>query len=110
MTLYDNDGFLVDNEFDRYLVNDRSKPRYNADGSLDIYIQPDKPANPAQARNWLPSPPATSATRGFRLITRLYGLSDKGIKGVVDGTGWHGPSLLPCAPDGSTTEGVACAS
>lgn len=110
MTLYDNDGFLVDNEFDRYLVNDRSKPKYNADGSLDIYIQPDKPANPAQVRNWLPSPPATSATRGFRLITRLYGLSDKGIKGVVDGTGWHGPSLLPCAPDGSTTEGVACAS
>jgi hypothetical protein len=110
MTLYDNDGFLVDNAKNRYLINDRSGLRYNHDGSLDIYIQPTMPTNPAQARNWLPSPPASSPTRGFRLLIRLYGLSDKGIEGVVSGSGWHGPTLLPCANDGTTSAGVACAS
>ena len=110
MTLYDNDGFLVDNVDDRYLINDRSKPKYNPDGSLDIYIQPTRPANPAQARNWLPSPPEGSATRGFRVLMRLYGLSPRGIKKVVNGTGWQGPSILPCGEGNQSSTGVACAS
>ena len=110
MTLYDSNAFLVDNPKDRYLVNDRSHLKYNPDGSLDIYIQPTMPTNPVQARNWLPSPPASSPTRGFRLLIRLYGLSDKGIAGVVTGKGWHGPTLLPCASDGTTSAGVDCAS
>jgi hypothetical protein len=109
MTLYDNDGFFVDNVKNRYLVNDRSRLRYNSDGSLDIYIQPTMPTDPTQARNWLPSPPASSTTRGFRLLMRLYGLSDSAIEGVVSGSGWHGPSLLPCADDGTTSAGIACA-
>ncbi len=110
MTLYDNDGFLVDNPKNRYLVNDRSHLRYNQDGSLDIYIQPTMPTNPAQARNWLPSPSPSSPTPGFRLLIRLYGLSEKGIEGVVSGKGWHGPTLLPCASNGTTSAGIPCAS
>lgn len=109
MTLYDNDGFFVDNVKNRYLVNDRSKLHYNGDGSLDIYIQPTLPTDPTQAQNWLPSPPSSSKTLGFRLLIRLYGLSDSGIQGVVSGTGWHGPSVLPCAADGTTPAGIACA-
>jgi hypothetical protein len=109
MTLYDSDGFFVDNVKNRYLVNDRTGLHYNRDGSLDIYIQPTMPTDPTQVRNWLPSPPATSMTRGFRLLIRLYGLSDRGIAGVVSGQGWHGPSVLPCANDGTTSAGVACA-
>lgn len=108
MTLYDNDGFLVDNVDDRYLINDRSKPKYNPDGSLDIYIQPARPADPAKARNWLPSPPETSATRGFRIMMRLYGLSPRKAKGVVSGKGWQGPAILPCGVDGRTSTGIAC--
>jgi hypothetical protein len=110
MTLYDNDSFFVDNPFDRYLVNDRSNLRYNPDGSLDVYIQPDRPDNPAQARNWLPSPAADAAQPRFRLTMRLYGLSRKGIARVVDGTGWQGPSILPCGNDNRTSTGIACAS
>ena len=108
MTLYDTDGFLVDNVDDRYLINDRSKPNYNSDGSLDIYIQPTRPSDPAKAKNWLPSPPEGSPTRGFRLFLRLYGLSDKAIKGVTDGSGWQGPAILPCGSDGKTSTGVTC--
>jgi hypothetical protein len=110
MTLYDSDGFLVDNPADRYLINDRSHLKYNGDGSLDIYIQPTEPTISAQARNWLPSPPASSPTRGFRLLIRLYGLSAKGIQGVVSGKGWQGPSILRCENDGTTSAGIPCAS
>jgi hypothetical protein len=110
LTLYDNDGFLVDNPLGRYLVNDRSKLRYNADGSLDVYVQPTAPSTAAQRANWLPSPSANAATPGFRLMVRLYGLSAAGISGVVDGSGWHAPTILPCLPSGRTATGVACAS
>ena len=109
MTLYDNDGFFVDNPIGRYLVNDRSGLKYNADGSLDVYIQPDAPANAVQRRNWLPSPQPTAATTGFRLIVRLYGLSQSAIKGVVAGSGWQGPTILPCGAGNVTAQGTACA-
>jgi hypothetical protein len=110
MTLYDLDGFFIPNAIDRYLVNDRSHLKYNADGSLDIYIQPDAPKNAAHKRNWLPAPGANAATPTFRLILRLYGLSAAGIKGVVDGSGWQGPTVRPCLDSGKTADGVACAS
>ncbi len=109
MTLYDGDGFFVDNPIDRYLVNDRSRLRYNADGSLDVYLQPNAPASAAQRRNWLPTPQPTAATTGFRLIVRLYGLSQQGIRGVASGTGWRGPTILPCGAGDATSQGVACA-
>lgn len=109
MTLYDGDGFFVPNAIDRYLVNDRSGLRYNADGSLDVYLQSTPPASGAQRRNWLPTPKATASTAGFRLIIRLYGLSRSGIAGVVNGTGWRGPTILPCGADNRTAQGVACA-
>ena len=109
MTLYDGDGFFVDNPIGRYLVNDRSGLRYNADGSLDVYIQPDAPTDAAQRRNWLPSPQPTAATTGFRLIVRLYGLSQSAIRGVAGGTGWQGPTILPCGAGDVTSQGTACA-
>lgn len=109
MTLYDGDGFFVDNPIGRYLVNDRSGLKYNADGSLDIYIQPNAPADKAQQRNWLPAPQPTAPTPGFRLIVRLYGLSQAGIRGVVAGTGWQGPTILACGGGNVTSQGTACA-
>jgi hypothetical protein len=60
--------YLVDNAIHRYSIGDRTKGlRRNADGSLDIWIQPSDPG-PAQRSNWLPSP---SANR-FVLNARLY--------------------------------------
>ncbi len=109
LTLYDNDGFFIVNPANKWLVNDRSDLKRNADGSIDVYIQPDAPSSAAQRVNWLPSPKATAATPGFRLITRLYGLSPKGIQGVLSGRGWQAPSILPCGADGRTGTGIACA-
>ncbi len=106
---YDNDSFLVDNPYDRYVINDRSRPRYNPDGSLDLYIQPTEPSDPVKARNWLPSPPADAETRGFRILMRLYGLSSKAVKGVLSGKGWQGPTILPCDEENQTSTGISCA-
>ena len=39
MTLYDSKGFFVSNPAKIYLVNNRSHVDFNADHSLDIYIQ-----------------------------------------------------------------------
>lgn len=93
LTMYDNQGFLVDNEIDRYLVNDRTDLVYNPDGSLDLYIQSTRPTDPAKAANWLPSP----GGRGFRVIWRLYATQTDQIAGVLDGTGWRPPAILPVA-------------
>lgn len=60
-------SFFVDNAIDRYAIGDRTKGlRYEADGSLKIYIQ-HAPPGPDQASNWLPSPPGP-----FRLTLRAY--------------------------------------
>jgi len=109
LTLYDNDSFFVDNPLNRYLVNDRSNLKYNEDGSLDIYVQPDQPADPDQVGNWLPSPAADAAQPAFRLTMRLYGLSRENVKGLLDGTGWQGPTILRCGNDNKTATGIPCA-
>ncbi len=66
LTIYGPDDFLVDNPIDRYSVGDRSELQYNADGSLNIYIQHLRPEDARQA-NWLPSPNGE-----FSLTMRIY--------------------------------------
>lgn len=55
ITMYDAEGFQVINKLNRFAIGDRDDLKYNADGSLDIYIQPDSPGGD-QESNWLPSP------------------------------------------------------
>jgi hypothetical protein len=104
LTMYDSHGFFVQNPAHVYLINNRSTVQYNADGSLDLYIQPTAPSSSLQRRNWLPSP----AGQPFRLIMRLY--KPINIDGILTGTSWQPPTVLPCLPDGKTAQGVACAS
>lgn len=104
LTLYDSKGFFVPNRAKIYLINNRSDVRYNADRSLDIYIQPKPPSNPRQRQNWLPSP----AGRAFRLIMRLY--VPKNVAGILSGRSWQPPTILPCPASGITSAGTACAS
>jgi hypothetical protein len=104
MTLYDAHGFFVPNPAKVYLINNRSPVHYNADGSLDLYIQPGAPHSATQRHNWLPSP----AGRAFRLIMRLYRPTD--VAGVISGRTWEPPTVLPCLPDGRSSAGTACAS
>jgi hypothetical protein len=104
LTMYDSHGFFVPNSAHVYLVNNRSHVRYNADGSLDLYIQPGPPSDPAQRRNWLPSPEG----RPFRLIMRLYEPAD--VAGILSGRSWQPPTVLPCLASGATAAGTRCAS
>lgn len=68
VTLYDENFNLVHNEAGRYSFGDKVPGLiYGKDGSLDIYIQPDRPEGD-QAANWLPSPRG----KNFNLFLRTY--------------------------------------
>lgn len=83
VTAYDSsNNFLMDNAIDRYCINDRSEVVYNEDGSLDIYIQSEPPADELRG-NWLP----VSAEQ-FHLILRIY-LPE----GSVVANEWPTPSI-----------------
>lgn len=66
LTMYDTDGYFVPNPINRYAIGDRDKLKLNADGSLDIYIQNEKPSED-KVSNWLPAPPGD-----FNLLLRFY--------------------------------------
>src|SRR5262245_48194542 len=66
VTLYDKDGFQAQNELTRFALGDRDKLAFNADGSVDIYIQSERPG-PDRESNWLPAPPGE-----FNLALRIY--------------------------------------
>jgi hypothetical protein len=104
LTLYDSRGFFVPNRAHVYLINNRTGVYYNADGSLDIYVQPTPPRDPVERRAWLPSP----AGKPFRLIMRLYEPVD--IPGIISGRSWQPPTVSPCLADGKTAGGTPCAS
>lgn len=86
VTAYDStNNFLIDNEIDRYCINNRSDVRYNADGSLDIYIRSEKPEG--DASNWLPV-----ADGDFHLVLRIYMPGESVIKNA-----WPTPVLSKAA-------------
>jgi hypothetical protein len=55
VTMYDAEGFQVANELDRFAIGDRDALTFNADGSLDLYVQHANPG-PEKESNWLPAP------------------------------------------------------
>jgi hypothetical protein len=67
ITAYGNDDFLIENPLQRFALGDRDPLVYNADGSLDLFIQSDAPAN-EKSKNWLPVKPG----QPFLLNARLY--------------------------------------
>jgi len=75
LTATDTAGYMVRNPAGRSSVDDHSGLVSNADGSVDILLQPQAPGGPAQ--NWLPTP-----TGRFKLMLRVY------LPGaaIVDGT------------------------
>lgn len=67
LTMYDAEGFQVANPLNRFALGDRDPLQFNADGSLDLYIQHENPGSEKEA-NWLPTP--KSGNLGLTL--RLY--------------------------------------
>lgn len=73
-TVYDQEGYLVENPIRRYAIGDRDNLKYNADGSLDIYLQNERPEE-AKVTNWLPIPKAD-----FNITARIYWATDEYLK------------------------------
>ncbi|MFD7321462.1 DUF1254 domain-containing protein [Streptomyces sp. NPDC059875] len=69
VTMYDTpDYHLVDNPIARYSIGDRTPGlTYAADGSLTLVLRHDRPGDPSEAANWLPTPKGD-----FRPVVRLY--------------------------------------
>lgn len=81
LTMYDPKGFLIDNPIKKYTIGDRDELNYNTDGSLDILIQHQKPAD--NKANWLPAP-----ADDFAVTMRLYMPKEE----FLDGT-WKLPFI-----------------
>lgn len=82
VTMYDSQGFQAANVLDRFAIGDRDALVYNADGSLDLYLQHESPGQDKES-NWLPAP------RGPLGVTmRLYAPQAS----VLHGT-WNPPAV-----------------
>lgn len=93
LTLYDEQHAFFANDLGRYSLGTKNKQlRYNADGSLTIYVGPQSPSAELQS-NWLPSPAGK-----FSLYLRAYWPGEELVAGhwspppVIDGG--HGAGRL----------------
>jgi hypothetical protein len=85
ITLYDKYHFFAPNEIDRFSLGTKSKQlRYEADGSLVIYVQKDRP-DADKVSNWLPAP-----ADEFSLYIRAYWPLAELSEG-----GWTPPPVVP---------------
>jgi hypothetical protein len=66
ITMYDQEGFPIENPINRCAIGDRDKLTADADGALTIDIQHDSPGTGKES-NWLPAPSGP-----FTLLMRLY--------------------------------------
>lgn len=85
LTMYNSAYFFVENQIKKYSINSRDALKYNADGSLDLYIQNESPGKDKES-NWLPAP----SQGKFILMLRFYWPE----KSIEDGS-WVLPSVNP---------------
>ncbi len=84
LTLYNEFHFFAQNEINRYSMGTKSKQlKFNADGSLTLYVQADPPAGDKRS-NWLPAPKAD-----FSLYIRAYWPQEA----IRNGT-WTPPAVI----------------
>jgi hypothetical protein len=69
LTIYNAEHFFVPNEIGRYSVGTKNTDlQFARDGSLTIYVQPERPTEAHQRANWLPAP----RNDDFSLFIRAY--------------------------------------
>jgi len=83
VTMYDAEGFQVANKLDRFAIGDRDALKFNADGSLDLYLQHESPGADKES-NWLPAP--KSGVLGVTM--RLYAPRPEALDGR-----WNPPAI-----------------
>jgi len=84
LTMYNAEYFFVDNPLNRYTVSPRHALKYNADGSVDFYIQNESPGKDKES-NWLPAPKGDLV-----LMMRLYWPQETNPS-ILNGT-WQPPA------------------
>ncbi len=85
LTMYNDQYFFVENVLNRFTVSPRNNLKYNADGSLDLYLQNENPGA-EKLSNWLPAPKGK-----FILILRLYWPRERSPS-ILNGT-WKIPPV-----------------
>jgi hypothetical protein len=85
ITMYDENFFFVANPINRYSISPRQNLKYNADGSLDLYLQNSSPGADKES-NWLPAPAGK-----FILMLRMYWPNENNPS-ILDGT-WKIPAV-----------------
>jgi hypothetical protein len=87
LTLYDADGYLVENPARLYAIGDSHPPlRRKADGSVVVLLQRTRPTEPGV--NWLPTPSGP-----FRLNLRIYRPKPSVLSGA-----WQPPPVVRTGP------------
>ena len=66
ITMYDDQYFFYPNPLNKLTESMRDHPKFNADGSMDVYFSHTQPTG-VPVSNWLPAP-----TANFILMMRLY--------------------------------------
>ncbi len=94
ITLYDQEGFQVANNLDRFAVSSWMPFGYNPDGSLDLYFQNESPGKSREA-NWLPAPKGP-----LNLTMRLYAPKQEVLVGK-----WNPPPVVKVQKLPSVTGG-----
>ncbi len=84
ITAYGKDGYIMDNELSRYIINDESDVKYNSDGSLDILVQKSEPLDKTMKNNWLPV-----NDEEFTLMMRVYLPEEDILSGK-----WNAPQVI----------------
>lgn len=84
LSIYNEHHFFIANPINRFSVGTKNKDlKYNADGSLTIYVQAEEPKDAGQRANWLPAPKGD-----FSLYVRAYWPKPA----VIDGS-WTPPAV-----------------
>ena len=84
LTMYSKEHFFVPNQLNRYSLGTKNKTlKYEADGSLTLYVQSTPPAAD-KMDNWLPAPKEV-----FSLYIRCYWPDE-----IVVKDGWTPPPVI----------------
>ena len=84
ITAYNEYNYLIENEIGRYAIKNNTPYVLNEDGSLDIYVQAEKPTDEKQLANWLPV-----SEGAFQLYLRVYLPQDSVLNNE-----WVMPSIM----------------
>lgn len=83
LTMYNKEGYFIENPINRYAIGNRNPLKFNADSSVDLYFQHISPGKDKE-NNWLPAPAGS-----FNLMLRMYWPAEEFLNG-----NWTPPAVV----------------